>query len=184
MPEKPWQPYAPNGQRIEGQLSLKDARLGALHGAVHVWLWQLDGNGEKKVLLQRRSAAVTTWPNCWDISAAGHIDAGEATLDAALRETQEEVGLSVDKSALSLLFAFRQRIVYDTIIENELQWIYGLQLTEEHIFLLQADEVSETMWLPLSDLRRLANGELEGHDLVPHGDVYFQNVVRGLELSD
>lgn len=54
---------------------------------VHCWVLSDDG---KYVLIQRRSANTWCYPNKYDISLAGHVDAGEQPLDAMLRESHEE----------------------------------------------------------------------------------------------
>lgn len=46
-------------------------------------------------MLQRRSASKKSDPNCWDISGAGHIRAGENIIDGAIRELKEELGVEV-----------------------------------------------------------------------------------------
>lgn len=48
-----------------------------------------------KILLQKRTAKLL-WPNCWDNSAAGHVDAGEDYTTAAKRELFEELGIKAD----------------------------------------------------------------------------------------
>ncbi len=58
---------------------------------------------EGRVLLLMRSATAEDQPNTWGFPA-GHIEAGESPLEAALRESQEEVGFS-PKSAEALLNA-------------------------------------------------------------------------------
>ncbi|MCY1042105.1 NUDIX domain-containing protein [Corallococcus sp. bb12-1] len=58
------------------------------HRIVHVML-ERDGT----VFLQRRSQHVTYLPGHLCTSAGGHVDAGEAPLDAALRELEEELGV-------------------------------------------------------------------------------------------
>ena len=47
---------------------------GLWHKAVAVFII----NSKNQVLLQKRSANKKSHPNCWDISGAGHIKAGES----------------------------------------------------------------------------------------------------------
>jgi len=59
-----------------------------LHRAVHVLVHDADG----RLFLQRRSPTKDTFPNCWDSSCSGHVDAGENYVIAARRELGEELG--------------------------------------------------------------------------------------------
>jgi len=68
-------------------------RLGLWHRCFHCWIYGSDSEGPY-LLLQRRAAAKDTWPNYLDVTAAGHLTAGEAILDG-LREVEEELGLLV-----------------------------------------------------------------------------------------
>lgn len=51
-------------------------------------------NAQGKVYLQRRSASKSRFPGRWDLSATGHVTAGEAVEDAATRELAEELGIT------------------------------------------------------------------------------------------
>ncbi len=66
---------------------------GLWHRAAHTWIY----NSRKEVLLQLRAKNKELYPAVWDYAAAGHISAGEEPLDASVRETQEEIGLSAKK---------------------------------------------------------------------------------------
>jgi len=67
-------------------------RTGRLHRAVHM----LVSNSRGEVFLQKRAAIKDINPNCWDSSAAGHLDSGEHYLPAAVRELEEELGVVCD----------------------------------------------------------------------------------------
>ncbi len=56
----------------------------------HVILENQDG----LFLVQKRSDTKATRPGQWDITA-GAVDAGETSLDGALREAKEEIGLTL-----------------------------------------------------------------------------------------
>jgi isopentenyldiphosphate isomerase len=53
-------------------------------------------NTKGQMLIQQRQANKVGWPNRWDVSAGGSVQAGETSQQAAHRELQEELGLSVD----------------------------------------------------------------------------------------
>lgn len=60
------------------------------HRAVHMFLVNKHG----AVLLQKRSMRKDRQPGRWDSSAAGHLDAGEDYDQAAVRELEEELGVT------------------------------------------------------------------------------------------
>ena len=72
---------------------------GLMHRAVHVLVFTRKGD----CLLQKRSMLKDRLPGVWDSSAAGHLDAGEDYLSAAVRELEEELGLHVEPSQLEFL---------------------------------------------------------------------------------
>ncbi|MFO0920342.1 MAG: NUDIX domain-containing protein [Candidatus Saccharimonadales bacterium] len=65
-------------------------RMGLWHRIVQVMI--MDKHG--RYLLQRRSKNVSV-PGLWNHSAAGHVDEGEGYLQAAVRETKEELGIDI-----------------------------------------------------------------------------------------
>lgn len=73
---------------------------GDWHKTVHIWLI----NSKKELLIQKRAKDKQTFPNLWAISIAGHIMSGETSIEAALREIKEEIGVDVDASKLKLIF--------------------------------------------------------------------------------
>ena len=56
---------------------------------VSVLVFRPDG----KLFLQKRGPKKNLYPNRFDVSASGHVKAGEARVDAASRELFEELGL-------------------------------------------------------------------------------------------
>jgi len=65
-------------------------RDGLRHRAVHV----LVHNRKGEIFLQKRSHLKDNHPGVWDSSAAGHLDAGENYASAAVRELEEELGIT------------------------------------------------------------------------------------------
>jgi isopentenyl-diphosphate delta-isomerase len=180
MMKETWQLYDTHGQPLEGQGAGKtEIRTKALlHGASHVWMWR-ETNGAIKVLLQKRAADKATWPNCYDISAAGHIDLGESPIAAAIRETKEEIGLDITLADLYYIGTQYAYIVAPNgLIEHEYQFLYAVRLRKVADFSLQQAEVASLEWKTLDDF---AGEVLAQNDrYVPHGDGYYQSVITAI----
>jgi isopentenyl-diphosphate delta-isomerase len=75
--------------RVVGCAPRREVHAGnLLHRAIHVLVH--DPNGH--FFLQRRGLSKDTFPDCWDSSCSGHVDAGEDYPGAARRELGEELG--------------------------------------------------------------------------------------------
>ncbi len=67
-----------------------------------------DGPSGLEVLLQQRGPATTYMAGHWATAAAGHVEAGESVLGAAVREAREELGVDLDPAALVPLTAMHR----------------------------------------------------------------------------
>lgn len=61
-----------------------------IHRVVHVLVFDAKG----RLLLQKRSMRKDTEPGKWDTSVGGHVNPGEEVMAAALREMEEELGIT------------------------------------------------------------------------------------------
>lgn len=68
----------------------KAHKQGVLHRSGVIYLFRPDG----QLLIQHRSKAKETFPDCYDSSAAFHVTYGESYEQAAKRELKEETGIS------------------------------------------------------------------------------------------
>ncbi|MCQ2490083.1 MAG: NUDIX domain-containing protein [Ruminococcus sp.] len=127
-------------------------RDGELHPAVHIWIIKRKDMGIY-VLLQKRSHEKNIAPDCYDVSAAGHVGQGEEFRSTAVRETAEELGLKIHGSRLELIGLLRNSYTSDNIIDNELRAVY---LCREDIdiskLVLQSSEVSDVCWAEIDEL--------------------------------
>lgn len=141
---------------------------GNWHKSVHVWIF----NGDK-LLMQKRSPEKDSHPNEWDISCAGHVTAGETSLEAAIKEIKEELDLDVLGPDFKLLFSLKSQSVQKngTFINNEFNDVY---LVERDLDIsqikLQTEEVSEVKWVSISELEDVAKNKTTGY--VPHPEEY------------
>jgi isopentenyldiphosphate isomerase len=139
-------------------------RDGDWHRAVHVWIVTSDG----KLLLQRRSHRKENNPGLWDVSAAGHISAGETVIDAAIREVAEELGLRIEAAELEPVATTREECLlnHGTYIDNEIHEIFfvrrDVRLDE---LTLQEEEVDDAILVAFPQFQTIG-------DLVPHAEEY------------
>jgi isopentenyldiphosphate isomerase len=181
-----WQLYDNQGCPLVGKGAVNEDVYGKalLHAASHVWIWRQTSNG-LEILLQKRAKDKGTWPGRYDISAAGHIDLGEDPLTAAIRETQEEIGHTVDKSDLKFIGAHRCYTVApdNAWTENELSFLYLLELKTDATFALTDGEVDSLEWKLMSDIQQEVVDETTQDGYVPHGEVYFGMVFEAIERT-
>jgi len=71
--------------------SLVHGNPSLIHRSVHVLIL----NSVGKLLLQKRSIHKDTQPGKWDTSVGGHVGYGQSYLEAAHRETEEELGIKL-----------------------------------------------------------------------------------------
>jgi isopentenyldiphosphate isomerase len=119
-------------------------------------------SGVPTVVLQRRSDEKAAFPGLLDLSAAGHLEAGEKPVDG-IRELTEELGVVADKDELILLG--ERRLVDDSgegHLNKELTSVFLLKddrpLGE---YVLQLSEVDAVFDAPIKDLLRLFANNLD-----------------------
>jgi len=148
---------------------------GLLHRSVHVWVH----NPEKGLLLQRRGRDKKNFPDMWDVSVGGHISAGQTSIETAVRETEEEIGLSLPPEAFERLFERRSlyRLNGGTFIENELNDVYLVRTTlSEDAYVVPPDEVEYVRYVPVPEFKEWVS--LKRADLCPHWDEYEKLFAR------
>ena len=128
-------------------------KSGDWHRGAHIWLM----NSKKELLIQRRSPLKVNYPNFWDISAAGHISAGENSKIGAIREIKEELGLNILPEELQFLGSFHEQDILNNgaYIDNEIDDVYlvckDVEITQ---LTIQKEEVDEVKWISYLDLEK------------------------------
>lgn len=145
-------------------------RYGDWHRTVHVWIVrkkeEQDGGSAYEILLQKRSHNKDAFPDCYDISSAGHMTSGEEFAASAVRELQEELGVYAKEEELVFLGYHRAEVETEfygkPFVNREYSAVY---LLERDIplndFLLQEEEVSEVVYMDLEECcKSIENGEI------------------------
>lgn len=140
---------------------------GILHRTAHVWLLR-KRQGRTEVLLQKRSQNKDSHPGCYDISSAGHIPAGIDFVPSALRELEEELGVSAGPE--ELVFCGRRRIFHKDVfhgkvfVDNQVSNIYCLwKDMEPEEMRIQKEEVEEVCWMDLEQCRKMVEENQFSH---------------------
>lgn len=169
-----------NGE-FTGKTALKSKahREGWFHPTVHIWLYTTDGN----ILLQQRGSQKDTHPLLWDVSVAGHIGAGEKTIDAALREVEEEVGLKITTNNLEKIGVFKSVHEHHAqLIDCEFHHVFLCKLEVPFGELtLQKSEVAALKLISLTQFSEETWGMAKLQNYVPHGVEYFVTISKAIK---
>lgn len=151
-------------------------REGLFHPTVHIWFYTMGG----LVLLQQRGKDKNTHPLLWDVSVAGHVGAGEQIETAALREIEEEIGLSVGLHDLQKTGVFKSIQKHDNgSIDCEFHHTFICELTVSLKKLRpQASEVEGLAFISLDDFSKDVLGGEIPDNYVPHSSDYYRTVVQ------
>jgi 8-oxo-dGTP diphosphatase len=131
-----------------GKTVERGSRLGAgeFHLVVDVWVRNLNG----RYLISKRSPNKPR-PNMWETTGGSAI-AGEESLDAAIREVKEEVGVE-------LTAASGKRIRREVFSNPFSSYFLDTWVFEESILdvepICQVEEVSEAKWAEKAEILRL-----------------------------
>ncbi|HRR77599.1 MAG TPA: NUDIX domain-containing protein [Ruminococcus sp.] len=127
-------------------------RDGDLHPTVHIWLIKRKDMGIY-VLLQKRAAEKRINPDCYDVSAAGHVSQGGEFRSAAVRELKEELGIDIPRGKLEFIGLRHNLFTDGDIRDNEMSAVY---LCRENVetddLVLNSEEVSEVCWAEIDEM--------------------------------
>ena len=114
------------------------------HIVVHIWI--KNSNGE--YLIQKRSSNKKEglkW--AW---TGGSVLMGENSIDGAVREVKEELGLTVDKEKLTLFTSYKRELYKDFVDV----YIYKNDIDVSKLT-LQKDEVCDVKWATKDEISQM-----------------------------
>lgn len=136
-------------------------REGLWHRTFHCWLAQQAPDGKIWLWLQLRDDTKDIFPSKLDISAAGHIRAGEEVKDA-YREIEEELGIKLNKDEVIKLFTSKEIYQNDTIYNREFQMVYMAVVNgSPYKAVLQPKEVTGLYYVDIDEFADLLDGKLK-----------------------
>ena len=134
-------------------------REGSLHATVHMWIVRPNEKSGYDVLLQKRSQTKDSNPGSYDISSAGHVDAGDEILESAIRELKEELGIEAKPEELHYIGvhygAFEAEFYGKMFRDRELSSVYVYtEPVEIENLKLQKEEVEADRWMDYEECRQ------------------------------
>src|SRR6266700_2972711 len=142
MPEEIFDVVNERDEVIGRQTRAEVHRLGLLHRAVHVLVFDSGG----RVFLQKRSRTKDRQPGLWDSSASGHVESGEDYDACAVRELREEIGLQLNTTPQRLF-----KLAASAETDQEHVWVYRCEA--EGPFTLDPAEIERGGWFAADELR-------------------------------
>ena len=155
-----WDLYTRNREKT-GREHVRGEKIpeGFYHLVVHIWI----RNRKGEYLISQRSASRPTFPLMWEC-VGGSVLMGESSIDGALREVKEEVGLDLEPETGKILFT-KIRGTFNDIADV---WLFEYN-GDLHLDDATTDEVSDCRWMTVSEIRKL----YEDNRLVQTLDYFF-----------
>ncbi len=127
---------------------------GLWHRGVHIVAQTVDG----KFIVEKRASNIVFSPGMLDISLGGGVDSGEHPLQAAARETHEELGIHTPEKHFRPLFMYK-KVGYHPHYNKQTKghiYVYSVKLPVHSSQLHpQLSEVAEIRALSLSQVKQL-----------------------------
>lgn len=123
---------------------------GFYHLVVHIWI----RNSKGEYLISQRSADRPTFPLMWEC-VGGSVTKGEESLTGALRETKEEVGLTLSPEDGKLVYSVVGRVVNGVQFSDIVDvWLFEY---DGPVSLEQAttQEVAQAAWMTKNQIKEL-----------------------------
>ena len=151
-----WDVYTKE-RKNTGKTCIRGEQGDLLEDEFHLWIMVWIKNPKTgKYLVSQRAADKDTDPLKWE-TVAGHAVSGENSLDAALREVYEEVGITLQPENATIL-ATKVALTYDGCRHNWIGDSYYFETTEEpDLPKATTKEVVQTKWLTVPEIREMYN---------------------------
>ena len=151
-------------------------KKGYYHNTAHVWLYTNEG----EILLSQRSATKIIYPLLWDVSVAGHVDTGETVEQTAIRETKEEIGLTISENDLQKIGVFECFQTYKNgIVDNEYHHTFIVELKVDITELeAQKGEVEALKLISIYDFYEKLEHSNSNNHFISTNKSYYEFVIE------
>lgn len=152
---------------------------GIFHQTVHIWFYTKN----HQILLQQRGKEKDTFPLLLDASVAGHIAAGETVEAAALREIEEEIGITIEIAQLKKIGVFKSTQKHsETLNDCEFHHTFISELKVPFDQLKkQESEVADLKLISLLKFSEETWGLANLKKYVPHNTEYYKTIIKAIK---
>ena len=165
-----WDLYNENRELL-GKDHIRGEQLpvGGYHLVVHVWI----RNRKGEYLISQRSANRQTHPLMWE-STGGSVLKGEDSLQGAIREAKEEVGVCLTPEKGKLLFTQTRKVIDGKVFNDILDvWLFEYD-GEVDLSKATTDEVAQTAWMNKERIQELFDAGVFVETL----EYFFEKVIQ------
>ncbi len=154
-------------------------KKGVFHLTVHIWFYTKTA----KILIQQRGKGKDTFPLLWDVSVAGHVGAGEEIKISAIREVEEEIGLTIVQEDLQKIGVFKSiQKHHAALIDCEFHHTFICELKVPLEKLKKQDsEVEALDLIPLTKFAEETWGMANLKKYVPHDTAYHKTIIKAIK---
>ena len=136
-------------------------RDGDWHQVFHCWVIGRERDGGEFVILQIRNDDKDMYPGKVDISAAGHLEAGESVADG-VREIEEELGLRVKFENLVPLGRRLGISRYRDMVDCQISHVFLYECSQRLAdYNYRKEEIAGLLKLPLDTGLSLLSGQVD-----------------------
>ena len=138
---------------------------GEYRQSVHIWI----SNDKGEFLIQKRSPNKKAFPNKWS-QTGGAVDSGETSLQGAMRECKEELGIDIDKEKTELMLSFKRKHDFVDV------WLVRQNVDLKDV-VMQEEEVADVKWVTKEELEKM----IENDEVAKSVNIYYKIFIYLLE---
>lgn len=117
---------------------------------------------QNQLLMQQRSFKKITGAGKWDVAAAGHVSSGQSSVEAAVREINEEVGIKISANDLKYITTYKKiSEVRTDFIDKQIFDCYIVKIKEINMqdITLQESEVADAKLVTKEEFKYMLENE-------------------------
>ena len=163
-----WDLYDAN-KNVTGKYCIRGEKIpdNYYHLVVHIWI----KNDKGEYLISQRSEKKDRYPLMWECSG-GAVIKGETSIEGAIREVKEEVGIDLEEKNGRMVFSkireFHNGEKFNDIMDV---WLFEYN-GDVDLKNATTDEVNDFKWMKKEEIRKM----YETKQLVPTLEYFFEKI--------